>query len=87
MLELHPSTPSNPPLTNVKKKKNIFRRNGTFALFVRQNGIRQNGMTPRDSDNDVNLTRLSPPGVTVQAARLEHPPKVVYEPGPSVYSP
>ena len=38
-------------------------------------------------DNNVNLTRLSPPGVTVQVARLEDPPKVVYGPGPSVYSP
>ena len=29
-----------------KKNKIKFRRNGTFALFVRRNGIRRNGMTP-----------------------------------------
>ena len=50
-------------------------------------GLDKNGMTPQDGDNNVNLTRLSTPGVTVQAARLEDPPKVVYGLGPSVYSP
>ena len=29
-----------------QKEKKIFRRNGTFALFVRRNGIRRDGMTP-----------------------------------------